>query len=199
MGAPHEPEFQTRVLTTGLNLLNSDAGSPLIVDFPDDAPVATTQRDENDVWVCPVSFPAPPEQGSETQKALLAEISTLAPWYDVAVKNNGRTTFGLSGLGVEEAARFLIAVSEGSTDNPIAKMTFAEAIKRSVEDIKAFYLEAIAAQPSGSTSQDLYGWLWRETTAGNLFRQLQPVCADSDDPQMQYLATRSLIPRPAYR
>lgn len=199
MGAPHEPEFQTKVLTTGLNLLLADETPPLLVDFPDDAPVSAAQRDEQETWVCPVSFPAPPEQGSEFQKALLDEIKTLAPWYDVAVQNNKRTTFGLSGLSIEDAARFLIAVSEGSEDNPITNMTFAEAIKRSVEDIKAFYLEAIAAQPSGATSQDLYGWLWRETTAGKLFNQLQPICAAFDDPQMQYLAKRSLIPRPAYR
>ena len=199
MGAPHEPEFQAKVLTTALNLLNSEEGSPLLVDFPDDAPVSSTQRDEQQLWVCPVSFPAPPEQGSEIQKALVAEIKALAPWYDVALQNNGRTTFGLSGLNIEAAAQFLIAVSEGSQDNPIANMTFAEAIKRSIEDVKAFYLEAIAAQPSGATSQDLYGWLWRETAAGGLFRNLQPICAASDDQQMQYLAKRSLIPRPAYR
>ena len=199
MGAPHEPKFQTKVLTTALNLLNSEESSPLLVDFPDDAPISSTQRNEQELWVCPVSFPAPPEQGSEIQKALLAEINTLAPWYDVALTNQGRTTVGLSGLSIEDAARFLLAVADGSKDNPISEMTFAEAIKRSVEDIKAYYLEAIAAQPSGANSQDLYGWFWRETTAGGLFRQLQPICAASDDKQMQYLAKRSLIPRPTYR
>ncbi|MEL0105980.1 MAG: hypothetical protein ACO3MW_13800 [Rhodospirillales bacterium] len=199
MGAPHEPEFQTKVLTTGLNLLLADGTPPLLVDFPEDAPVSVNQRDEQEAWVCPVSFPPPPEQGSEIQKALLEEIKTLAPWYDVAVQNNKRTTFGLSGLSIEDAARFIIRVSEGSTENPITSMTFAEAIKRSVEDIKAFYLEAIAAQPSGATSKDLYSWLWQETAAGKLFGQLQPICAADDDPQMQYLARQSLIPRPAYR
>ena len=199
MGAPHEPEFQTKVLLTGLNLLNSEEASPLLIDFPEDAPISTAQRDDQDPWVCPVSFPAPPEQGSEIQKALRAEIAALVPWYDVALQHQGRTTVGLSGLSIDDAARFLITVAEGSQDNPISNMTLAEAIKRTVEDIKAYYLEAITAQPSGANSRDLYGWLWRDTTAGKLFRILQPICAASNDPQMQYLATNSLIPRPAYR
>ena len=40
LGPPNNPEFQTRVLKTTLQLLESDDGPVVLTDFPDDEPDA---------------------------------------------------------------------------------------------------------------------------------------------------------------
>ena len=50
-GAPHEPDFQRRVLRAALGLLERRDGPVVLEDFPDDAPVV--DDDEADGWSCP--------------------------------------------------------------------------------------------------------------------------------------------------
>ncbi|MEX2451426.1 MAG: hypothetical protein WD407_11275 [Rhodospirillales bacterium] len=194
LGAPNAPAFQTKVLKTALTLLDSGDGPPLLVDFPEDAP-ETPPNEESGSWVCPVGFPPLPDENSPLLQSLLAEIETLRPWYGIALENNGRTTVGLSGLEIEDAARFLTGLTEGDRTNPIPNSSLAVAIKRTSEDIKAFYLESVEAQPSGATSRDVYGWFWRDTVAGSVFRQIQQVFLTTEDEHLRYLATQSLVPR----
>jgi hypothetical protein len=119
----------------------------------------------------------------------------LKPWYGIALQNNGRTTVGLSGLEIEDAARFLTGLTEGKRTNPIPNGSLAAAIKRTSEDIKAFYLESVEAQPSGATSRDVYAWFWRDTVAATVFRHIQQIFLSTKDEQLRYLATQSLVPR----
>ncbi|MEQ8193567.1 MAG: hypothetical protein RIB59_03670, partial [Rhodospirillales bacterium] len=193
LGAPNEPAFQTKVLKAALKLLESDGGPPLLADFPEDAPKTATGEAPAD-WICPVSFPPPPNDDSALLQSFLAEIESLKPWHNVALENNGRTTVGLSGLDIGDAVRFLTGLTEGERKNPLNNATLAEAVKRTSEDVKAFYLESVAAQPSGATSRDIYGWFWRETVAGDVFRRIQKVFLTTKDEHLQYLVTRSLVP-----
>ncbi len=41
-------------------------------------------------------------------------------------------------------------------------------LKFACEDLKAFYSEAMSAQPGMSTSLSLENWLWNETVLGKL-------------------------------
>jgi hypothetical protein len=185
------------VLKSALALLEAPAG-PVLVDFPEEAPLSANLTG----WACPLN----PSEDTE-DKALRAgdrspleilkkEIAFLKPWYDLAVRKQGRTTVGLSGLEIAQAAEFLFAfLHDPGTPSPRPGMPVGDALKLASEDLKAYYLEAAAAQPGGATSLHLADWFWGETKAGRMFFDLQKVCMQSSDPMIKMLGTLLLIPR----
>lgn len=105
LGVPNDAAWQTRVLQFALELIEATEG-PVLVDFPDDAPVS----DEPAVLACPVSFPAPVTDLNDMEQlntTLQREVSELRSWYNMAVTKNGRTTVGVSGLEPEAIGKFL--------------------------------------------------------------------------------------------
>jgi hypothetical protein len=178
-------------------LLEAPSG-PVLVDFPEDAPTAA---DTSTPLVCPVSFASPPEDLSDTdllRVALQREIDQLRTWYDLAVTKRGRTTVGVSRLTPEEMGTFIGAFLDGpAPPNPRADIPLAALFRYAVEDLKAYYCEALAAQPGHSTvdSTMLADWFWRDTTAGRLLFAVYEACKQSAIPGMQVVATGLLIPR----
>jgi len=170
----------------------------VLVDFPDDAPTAA---DATTPLVCPVSFASPPEELSDVdllRAALQREIAQLRTWYDLAVTRYGRTTVGVSRLTPEEMGTFVGAFLDGQAPpNPRADVPLAALFRYAVEDLKAYYCEALAAQPGYNTvdSTTLADWFWRETTAGRVLFAVYEVCKQSAIAGMQVVATGSLIPR----
>ena len=69
--------------------------------------------------------------------------------------------------------------------------------KLAVEDLKAYYFEAVAAQPGHrtATGTTLANWLWRETAAGKVLFALQDLWKNSDDRSMQLFSRLLLVPR----
>ncbi len=195
-GAPNEPEFQMRVVRDALALLESDDGPVVLTDFPDDAPATD---DDGAAWVCPINLAPPPVERSQLGTALAAEISALAPWYDLALRTKGRTTVGASGLDIQQATDFIIGFLQGAPDNPvagpIANVSMPVALKLTSEDIKAWYLEAATARPGSSPSDVLDDWLWGETVAGRCLLDLHKACLNSDDEQMRLFNTGFFVPR----
>ena len=197
LGAPGDAPFQTRVLRAALQLLEAPSG-PVLVDFPDDAPTAT---DASTPLVCPISFAPPPEELSDAdllRAALQREIGQLRTWYDLALSRRGRTTVGVSRLTPEEMGMFIGTFLDGQAPpNPRADIPLAALFRYAVEDLKAYYCEALAAQPGHQTidSTTLADWFWRETTAGRVLFAVYEVCKQSAIPGMQVVATGSLIPR----
>ena len=170
----------------------------MLVDFPDDAPTAA---DASTPLVCPVSFASPPEDLSDTdllRTALQREIGQLRTWYDLALTRRGRTTVGVSRLTPEEMGTFIGAFLDGQAPpNPRSDIPLAALFRYAVEDLKAYYGEALAAQPGHSTvdSTTLADWFWRDTTAGRVLFAVHEVCKQSAVPGMQVVATGLLIPR----
>lgn len=196
LGAPNNPEFQTKVLRESLALLESSKGPVLLQDFNEDAPLGKDQNeDEQEGWTCPINLPPPRVDRSEREAALIAEIASLAPWYELAKRNRGGSSVGASRLPIDEVARALVGYLDGNRENRQPEVTMAESLKVASEDIKAWYMEAATAQPGAPTSKQIADWFWGETSAGLIFLDLQKVIATSDDPKMQYLATKSFIPR----
>jgi hypothetical protein len=185
------------VLRAALQLLEALNG-PVLVDFPDDAPAAA---DASTPLVCPVSFASPPEDLSDTdllRAALQREIAQLRTWYDLAVTRRGRTTVGVSRLTPEELGAFIGAFLDGQVPpHPRADIPLAALFRYAVEDLKAYYCEALAAQPGNSSvdSTTLADWFWRDTTAGRVLFAVQEVSKQSAIPGMQVVATGLLIPR----
>ena len=181
------------MLLSALRLLERESG-PVLEDFPEDAPYEDL-GDIPDASSCPVSFPRLRSDGT-LQERLLDEISQLQAWHEVAVKRNGRTTLGMTGLSPAELGAFLAAWLADSP-RPVFRdaMTMPAALKLAADELKTFYYEARAAQPGRHSPAGIQDWFWLETAAGQAFVELRDKAASSADPAMKGLATLSLVPR----
>lgn len=195
-GAPGDPAFQTKVLRAALSLLEREDGPVILEDFPEDAPAPT--EEEMAGWVCPVNLPKPEAAEEPAMLAdVLREIDSLAPWYEFGREaRGGRSTFGVSGLAIEDAARFLHGFFDGLPENPVPGVPLGEALRLAAEDVRSWYQEAATARPgAAATSKALADWFWGETAAGRLLLALRPVCAESADSGVRTTADTQVVPR----
>lgn len=194
LGAPDDAGFQRDVLRATLALLDAPSG-PVLADYPHEAPASPGDADADmEGWVCPISLPPP--TSDDPAANLLAEIAEMRPWHDLAVERFGRTTTGASGLDIEAAAHLIAGhLDEPWPDSPDPALHPADALKLATEDLKAFYTEAVAAQPGTPTSRDTADWFWGETVAGATLLALHPRLKASDDKRYQVLANTVLVPR----
>ncbi len=193
-GAPNEPAFQRRVLEALLALFEAPEG-PVLADFPDPPPGPPLGLEG---WSCPVNLAVGDQDldGDEGRfKALAREIELLRPWYDMAVKARGRTTYGISGLDPAGIARFVTDfIKDQATPSPRPDIGVGQLLKWATDDLKAYYFEAATARPGASSDAILADWLWGETVCGRLFLELAEICAKSDDAMVLRLGDRSLVP-----
>lgn len=196
-GAPNAPEFQRKVLTAALRLLEAECG-PVLEDFPEDAP-ETSGSSDMEGFACPVNLNRPRSDDTgdlDVTQALLEEIAQLLPWHDLAIGRLGRTTVGISGLAIEEAARYAAShLGDAPPPSYDPEISVAEALKRTCDDLMAFYFEAAAAQPGNPPGDEIRKWFWKETVAGRLILDLRDVCRKRSDPGMQSLGRSGLVPR----
>jgi len=142
----------------------------------------------------PMRTTAPAEEPAMLEE-VLNEIGQLAPWYAFACEGRGRSTFGVSGLGIDAVVRFLHAFFDGTPENPVANVTLGEALRLACEDIRSWYMEAATARPGAATSRQLADWFWGETAAGRMLLALQPVCAANADAGVRHVALSQFVPR----
>ncbi len=191
LGAPDDAAFQRRVLLDTLRLLEAASG-PVLVDFPDEAPAGGMVEG----WACPIQLAGTADADTPAGR-LAAEIRRLHPWYDEAVARRGRTTVGAGGLAMADAGAFMAAFLDGGVpESPLEGVAPAALLKTVLEDLKAFYLEAIAAQPGGAAGAgQLADWFWGETEAGRIMLDLHPVLSGHADERLKQLGLRLLVPR----
>lgn len=196
LGIPNDAAFQRMVLLACLRLFDKKEG-PVLEDFGEDIPTTPSQADNG--AACPINFAQHQNidrtKTEELTLALKGEILQLRPWYDLALKKNGRTTVGVSGIALGELADFVGAFLTGLPSNPREDITLTETLKLAVDDLKAFYSEAMASQPGQPPSSAMLSkWFWHETTAGQVLYEIQDVCLHSTDNMMQVLGQLLLIP-----
>ena len=194
LGIPNDPEFQRRVLRAALDLFGEMAG-PVLAEHAEHAP----ESHSDETWVCPVSLKPSPDQANngDALAAVSREIIELLPWYELGRNRRQRTLFGVSGLTKQDCARFLVALLlEDSPAHPAAGISLGETLKRTSEDLFAWYTEAAAAQPGDTTpsSGTLEDWFWSETAAGRLFLDLARTRFDHPDPLVRRVIERNLVP-----
>jgi D-proline reductase (dithiol) PrdB len=181
LGAPGDSAFQHRVIAHALDLLRRPSG-PVLEDFDEDMPADTAEA-----FVCPVSFaPANDHDADSWVARLRAEIADLAPWYDAAVNTHGKTTVGILQHAPAELGERLGEILDQASPPP-------GDIKLLLEDLKAYYLEAVAAQP-GAGMENRTHWLWQETELGAAVVLLYQRMRVSSDSRVQERA-ESLLPR----
>ncbi len=193
LGVPNDAAFQTRVLRALIGLLAAPS-VPVLADYAEEAPAA----DPGDLtgMVCPIAF-APQRKGEETlADRVRREVRELRPWYELAVQRRGRTTFGSAGLEIGALVDFLVVwLSKPAPASPLPGRSADAVLKLGVEDLKAFYLEAMQAQPSAAGSRELYGWFWSESTAAKMIVAIRDACLASGEPAQRLMATNYLVPR----
>ncbi len=193
IGQPNDAEFQKRVLRACLGLLDADSG-PVLEDYTEDIPVDATAVDFTGMS-CPIDLPSLPSNDSELTQSLLQEIGQIAPWYEVAVNRRNRTTVGISELDILAAGRFLVDfIEDPATPSPRPEVEIGPMLKFACEDLKAFYSEAMSAQPGMSSSLAVENWLWNETVLGKTIWKFREEQVDNPDSYTSYLAKRGLIP-----
>ena len=169
---------------------------PVLKDYLEEAAVKSTGEG---VWACPINLPRkePVQHGTAALRAALKrEVVELRSWYDLTLKNKGRTTVGISGLDVEEIVDFLGAFMKGIPPNPRDDLKLAYTLNFAVDDLKAYYYEAAVSQPGNRSpsSGDLDNWFWGETTAAKVLFAIKRFCLKSDDKMLQFVGMMLLIP-----
>ena len=183
------------MLLACLNLLKADDG-PVLEDYPLDAP---EREDDQQAWACPINF-AREEQALEgaarITQLLLAEFATLQPWYERSLGQSGRTSVGGSGLALDAIAKLLGELFEDPLpSSPREDLALADVIRLSLEDLKAFYFEAAAAQPGSASAAELRRWFWNDTQASDILREIGLRLSAMDDPELKFTGTVCVIPQ----
>lgn len=192
-GAPDDPALQHRVLSAALDLLGAETG-PVLVDFPEDAPVADAADMEG--WVCPMPVRPAATTADDPAATVLAEIASLRQWQDLFQERRGRTTVGVCPMSLEDIGRYLATMlADGEPGPTDGDLTPARILKLGSEDLKAFYSEAAIAIPGNKGSAEIADWFWGETEAGRTLLGLKPICIDSDDKKLQAVGKIVLVPR----
>jgi hypothetical protein len=195
LGAPNDPAFQTRVLTEALKLLEAFQG-PVLKDFAEDVP---QHHAYGGPPACPIDFQARTEPVSEVGQLLKAfkeEFSQMQSWYDLARQERGRTTAQTSGSDAEKLIDVITGFVEKRSlavaDEQISQGT---ALRTAVEDLKAYYLEAVSIQPGQPVdSRSLADWFWGQTAAAQVIQKIREICKESRDDSLKH-TTHALIPK----
>jgi hypothetical protein len=195
-GVPNDTQFQSDVLRAALQLLERTDGPVILEDYPHDAPA--TESTDDDPMFCPVAFKtAAPENTSDLLSAVRSEMQSLAPWYAKSrERQNGRTTVGVSGLEIDQALQWLEDLRQGEPVEPVPDMSLGQTLRFTSEDLRAWYSEAVVAQPAANPDPtEMANWYWGETAVGRLLLALQPIAAAHDDEGVAMMGKLSLVPR----
>ncbi len=195
LGVPNDKGFQRKVLFSLLSLFERDDGPIIIDDFPEDAPETD---DGVEVLSCPVSFEEEkPDDPDLLKTSFIREIQAMHPWYEIALKKRGRTTAGGSGIEISTLGEFLYSFVKGDIpDNPRDDVDISVTLKLAAEDLKAYYIEGVTAQPGqeGLSSKALKEWFWKHTTAGNVLLELVKTCSKSDNEMIRMTGSHFIAP-----
>ncbi|MGE0699616.1 MAG: hypothetical protein AB7O57_11005 [Hyphomicrobiaceae bacterium] len=190
-GAPDDPGLQARVLAAALDLLVSATAHGALVDFPEDAPAMSLEEMEG--LVCPVPLPRPARShGTDHMTAVAAEVEQLAS----LAAGRKRSTYGISGLALEDVIAVLAALAAGRPAAAAPGLTLGQTLRFASEDLKTWYLEAVAGSTRAKVSPEpAADWFWGETAAGALLLAIAVAARNHADPDVRRVAERTLVPR----
>jgi hypothetical protein len=193
LGAPNDPEFQSKVIRAALSLLTSASG-PFLSDFPEEAPVVT---DDAVVLACPYVPGTMKESTHSLDEELQLEINSLKPWYLMAKKVNAEDFRGVSQYGIDEIINAIMKFLSGEDMNfADGEIPAHRMLRFMADDLKAFYYVAVSSQPGSEKmrGEALENWFWTETVAGGLLRKIRKHCLSLPDPKFNKGTANALVP-----
>ncbi len=129
------------------------------------------------------------------KKDLLTELSDLKADYEKGLKaNKGRTAVGLSTIETglfHEVMEFLRQYSAGELEDSVLRpqhFSLGHFVRYCVDDLKSYYLESRIAVKPEATMNELYEWLWSDTSFGDLLGELADFMNNSDDKEVKAIA-----------
>lgn len=188
LGVPGDAGFQQRVIDAALDLFERGSG-PVLEDFPYDVPSVEAMS----APACPVSFSSPDADSNSWVDRLVRELTELQPWYELGRQNrHGRTLVGINRHSPMENA---ISVGSQLDENRLP-LTDLPGFKSAIEDLKAYYLEALTAQPGEYQYELVQQTLWQKTTLGAALIEFYHRFTQQEDRRLRLIA-RIIVPREA--
>ena len=191
-GPPSDPAFQRRVVLAALGMLLEDGGPVRITDFPDDDPRARPDP----AWQQPFIPASIADRSVESLASRLeAEVLLLQGSHERWTAQHGRSTIGLSGLPIRECGRYVADWLRGKAP-PSQREGFSAPLmlRFTVDDLKAYCLEAAAAGSAKPSSRQLGDWLWNETATGAALHALRNVLLGQEDERLRLIVANFVVP-----
>lgn len=180
LGAPENSEFQLEVLTTALQLIETQT-EPALVAFEKDDPRAEPDPD----WTAPKLAKA---------DSIADEVIALKPHYQAQCVNKSRTSVGVSKIPIADAATLLDSAIAGdelkSSREDISPVLM---LRLAMDDLKAYYIEAALCK-GNPASRQVYNWFWQESRLGQQIRELRKRYMKSDEPKLKALGEKFSVP-----
>lgn len=197
LGSSDDPEFQKDVIRAAFALLDT-ATEPTIVDYPIEAPDEAGPGQ----WACPLNLGG--SEAASLSDKLLGEVARLRPWSVETRRARGRTLFGASGAGEDQADLVAAALAQIAESGDVTAAPDSEVdwrfdmpllIRHLADDLRTYYHEAIAAQPGpGAPNHSaLNEWIFGGTALGETLTQVAHHLTDAGD-GMSMLVRGLLIP-----
>ncbi len=183
LGKPNDADFQRKVIMAGLDLLDRPA-RPVLEGYPVDLPPIDYAQTET----CPVNFAQPKKQAVTWRDRLANEVLLLQPWYEMSVRRRGRTTVGLGDLSIDQ----IVDLIGGWLDDRTQPFPDTKIFKYGIEDAKAWYSEAISAQPGDYAPGQVEHVLYFETVLGAALKEFFDMFAADDS---TIILARLIAPR----
>jgi len=159
------------VVLAALGMLVEGDGPVRIIDFPDDDPRARPDP----AWQPPFMAAAVASGSAESLASRLeAEILLFQSAHRRWIEQHGRSTVGLSGLGIGDCARYVADwLRDQAPPSPRDGFSAPLILRFAVDDLKAYGLEAAASGSAKPSSVQLTDWFWNETATGAAIRVLR--------------------------
>jgi hypothetical protein len=194
LGPPRLIDFQLRIIIAALGLLTAKEGPVLVGDFPEEDPTAVEIRS----WTPPFDLSASDVNISDAtglEKLFRREVAEIMPSYVRFTQANARTTVGLSGFDIEAIPSHLIDfLSKDADPSTDTGPSAVQRLRWAVDDLKAFYLEAMSANSEIPSSRQMQAWFWDRTVAAQVVIALRRKMLASDDKKSQAIGRMNLVP-----
>lgn len=116
-------------------------------------------------------------------------------WHTIARHQNKRTTTGISGLTPDSITRLFSEFILGN-DTGLSEQELANQLRLAAEDLKAFYFEALSAQPDQPTDDTtLSNWFWGSTFGAAVINEVRKTCLNHEAKEMLLAGKLLLVPR----
>ena len=192
LGKPNDAEYQKKVIRSAFSLFDSSSG-PVLEDFPDIIPV----RDGRMSYALPVELVIKKSEIVDIETILEEvrnEIDTLKSAYENAVAYRGRTTVGASEMSITEFAPYIVSfLKDDIPKSPRKGLGAIPQLKLVVEDLQAYYTEAVTHRDGIDDFEKIGSWFWEKTKAGRLILSLEAVSLESENRVLRQIVDMSLI------
>ena len=192
LGKPNDAEYQKKVIRSAFSLFDSSSG-PVLEDFPDIIPVKNGRMG----YALPVELVMKKNEIGDVDiilKEIENEIQDLKQAYDNAISDRGRTTVGASEMSISDFAPFIVSfLKDDIPKSPRKGLGAIPQLKLVVEDLQAYYTEAVTHRDGIDDFEKIGSWFWEKTKAGRLILSLEAVSLESENRVLRQIVDMSLI------